>query len=281
MDELVIGDKTYISSKRAAEITGYAKDYVGQLCREGYVEAKMVGRSWYVLESSIRDHRFGSETPEVLKYAATATDDAPLSTWQPPVYAPEEPARIPELAPREETAPSVPAGLTAANTIADMQDAWREWFDTRQAATLDEIEEETPNEDEDEEAVVEEAEEVEPELGIAEENESESWNEEPVAIPVHKMATPAPEPSADVVPIRRQYQPRAAAFSMPVRPKSAPRQQRERSDRKGANVVTMALLVALGALVLIVGVVGSGFADAYMEDNVVLRYLGGTSTIYK
>lgn len=38
MDELIIGEKTYLSSKRAAKITGYAKDYVGQLCREGRVE---------------------------------------------------------------------------------------------------------------------------------------------------------------------------------------------------------------------------------------------------
>lgn len=61
MDELVIGETRYVSSKKAAQITGYAKDYVGQLCREGKVEAKLVGRNWYVLESSILEHRFGKE----------------------------------------------------------------------------------------------------------------------------------------------------------------------------------------------------------------------------
>jgi hypothetical protein len=62
MDELTLDDKKYISSKQAAKITGYAKDYVGQLCREGRVQARLVGRSWYVLESSIKDHRFGTDT---------------------------------------------------------------------------------------------------------------------------------------------------------------------------------------------------------------------------
>ncbi len=42
MNELTLDGKTYVSSRRAAEITGYAKDYVGQLCREGHVEARLV-----------------------------------------------------------------------------------------------------------------------------------------------------------------------------------------------------------------------------------------------
>src|SRR3989344_3577258 len=61
MDEILIGEKKYVSSKQAAKMTGYAKDYVGQLCREGRVPARLVGRSWYVLESAIQDHRFGGD----------------------------------------------------------------------------------------------------------------------------------------------------------------------------------------------------------------------------
>lgn len=68
MDELTIDGKIYLSSKRAAVVTGYAKDYVGQLCREGRVEAKLVGRSWYVYEPSIMKHRFdGEEAIEEVK----------------------------------------------------------------------------------------------------------------------------------------------------------------------------------------------------------------------
>lgn len=53
MDELEIQGKKYISSKRASELTGYAKDYVGQLARGGKVAGTRVGRAWYVDEVSI------------------------------------------------------------------------------------------------------------------------------------------------------------------------------------------------------------------------------------
>src|SRR5271155_2795244 len=89
MDEITLDDKTYVSSKRAAQITGYAKDYVGQLCREGRVEARLVGRNWYVLESSIRAHRFGAPAnvagagkgEEVSSEISSNT--SAMSTWQP------------------------------------------------------------------------------------------------------------------------------------------------------------------------------------------------------
>jgi len=56
MDELVIEGKKYISSKRASEITGYAKDYVGQLARLGKVPATRIGRAWYVDEVALLLH---------------------------------------------------------------------------------------------------------------------------------------------------------------------------------------------------------------------------------
>ncbi len=85
MDELLIEDKKYVSSKRAAKITGYAKDYVGQLCREGRVPARLVGRSWYVLESALQDHRFGSHgiVPSEIK---KETPPNQRSTWEAPRY---------------------------------------------------------------------------------------------------------------------------------------------------------------------------------------------------
>ena len=82
MDEILIEEKRYISSKRAAKITGYAKDYIGQLCREGRVPARLVGRSWYVLETAIQDHRFGNQevelpVPESPKYEASPVEILP------------------------------------------------------------------------------------------------------------------------------------------------------------------------------------------------------------
>lgn len=47
----------YISSKRAAKELRYTKDYVGQLCRARKVDAKLVGRTWYVNRDALYEHR--------------------------------------------------------------------------------------------------------------------------------------------------------------------------------------------------------------------------------
>ena len=47
-------DGTYLSSKEAGSLFGYTHDYVSRLCREGQVDGKKIGRSWYVKESSLR-----------------------------------------------------------------------------------------------------------------------------------------------------------------------------------------------------------------------------------
>ena len=56
-EALILEHKTFISAKRAAEVSGYASDYVGQLCRAGKLECKMVGRSWFVTEESLKKHQ--------------------------------------------------------------------------------------------------------------------------------------------------------------------------------------------------------------------------------
>ncbi len=61
MDELEIGGKKYISSKRASELTGYAKDYIGQLARGGKIDATRVGRAWYVDQESLFTHAHDDE----------------------------------------------------------------------------------------------------------------------------------------------------------------------------------------------------------------------------
>lgn len=57
MHELLLDGKRYISSKRASEIATYSKDYVGQLCRAGKLDCRLVGRTWYVNERSIYSHK--------------------------------------------------------------------------------------------------------------------------------------------------------------------------------------------------------------------------------
>ncbi|PCI28012.1 hypothetical protein COB55_04685, partial [Candidatus Wolfebacteria bacterium] len=61
-EELNLGGKRYISSKRAAQITSYTSDYIGQLCRAGKLECTRVGRSWFVSEDSMNKHVEGQNS---------------------------------------------------------------------------------------------------------------------------------------------------------------------------------------------------------------------------
>lgn len=55
--EVNLGGAIYISSKRAAEITGYTQDYIGQLARGGHIRAQRISGLWYVVEESLRDYK--------------------------------------------------------------------------------------------------------------------------------------------------------------------------------------------------------------------------------
>jgi hypothetical protein len=127
MEEIVIDDKKYLSSKRAAKVTGYAKDYIGQLCREGRVPARLVGRSWYVLESALKDHRFGGKGEEkeeeqrnevYSRYEADELEVVEVSSAPAQEVKAEE---APEDAEEER-------GETKSPTHT-IQEAWEAWFD--------------------------------------------------------------------------------------------------------------------------------------------------------
>ncbi|HVS79441.1 MAG TPA: hypothetical protein VHF05_00505 [Candidatus Paceibacterota bacterium] len=70
--EFFIDNKKYISAKRAAKLTGYATDYIGQLARNGKIDSKMIGRSWFVNEESLLGYK------KDLLDAMFATENAPL-----------------------------------------------------------------------------------------------------------------------------------------------------------------------------------------------------------
>ncbi len=55
--DLFFDGKQYISSSRAAKISGYANDYIGQLCRDAKINSRMVGRTWYVEIDSLICHK--------------------------------------------------------------------------------------------------------------------------------------------------------------------------------------------------------------------------------
>jgi hypothetical protein len=56
MDEITVEGKRYLSARRAAQISDYTQDYIGQLCRGKELTAKKIGRSWFVSEDSLMDH---------------------------------------------------------------------------------------------------------------------------------------------------------------------------------------------------------------------------------
>lgn len=60
-DEIVLDGKTYTASKRAASLSGYAQDYIGQLARSGQIDAQRVGGLWYVSMPSLEGYRRNSE----------------------------------------------------------------------------------------------------------------------------------------------------------------------------------------------------------------------------
>jgi hypothetical protein len=71
-DEIVLGNKTYVSSKRAAKACGYAQDYVGQLARAGVIDAQRIGGLWYVSMDSLEGYKrnaegFAPKLPETIQ----------------------------------------------------------------------------------------------------------------------------------------------------------------------------------------------------------------------
>lgn len=270
MEELTIGDKIYISSKRAAEITGYAKDYVGQLCREGRVEATLVGRSWYVLESSIKEHRFGQEADVSKRESKTESSSTAFDTWEKPSYSAEG---LPELPAFQGSSVNVlnvtsePEPLEApekpTQSIEEMQSAWKEWFATRNEPLLET------------EAVIEQREEV----LEAEEEPEEVYDPVP--------ATPEIE---EVVEIHRTYDVprRPEPVEVPVNVVDTPsrevdRPRKRRRQRGSSYLAVRALLISAAIGAVAIAVVGAGLLDSMLTKDGVqyepVRFLGGTSIL--
>ena len=57
MQKIAFGDKEYVKASAIAKQFKYTQDYVGQLCRNDKVDARLVGRVWYVNPDSVIDYR--------------------------------------------------------------------------------------------------------------------------------------------------------------------------------------------------------------------------------
>lgn len=71
MDTVTIDGKTYLKTAKAADEVGYTADYVGQLCRKGTLDAMVLGKTWYVLETSLLAHK---QAQSRINTAATRRD---------------------------------------------------------------------------------------------------------------------------------------------------------------------------------------------------------------
>ncbi len=56
-EEVEIDGVSYVSSRRAAQVTGYAQDYIGQLCRGAQVDARRIAGLWYVNLDSLYKYK--------------------------------------------------------------------------------------------------------------------------------------------------------------------------------------------------------------------------------
>tara|TARA_B100000745_G_scaffold155423_1_gene101797 strand:- start:1997 stop:2980 length:984 start_codon:yes stop_codon:yes gene_type:complete len=64
----------YIATAKAAELTGYTQDYIGQLSRSGEIQAQKVGRRWFVGREDILQHKESHEVTDVKEDETTDED---------------------------------------------------------------------------------------------------------------------------------------------------------------------------------------------------------------
>ncbi|MFZ2522094.1 MAG: helix-turn-helix domain-containing protein, partial [Minisyncoccia bacterium] len=55
--DLFFENKKFITSKQASKLTGYSKDYIGQLSRSQKIESRRIGHTWYVCEESLLNYK--------------------------------------------------------------------------------------------------------------------------------------------------------------------------------------------------------------------------------
>ncbi|MFA5999774.1 MAG: hypothetical protein WC783_02205, partial [Candidatus Paceibacterota bacterium] len=84
--ELFLDNKKYISAKAASSLTGYSRDYIGQLARGNKIDSKKIRGVWYVEEKSLLQYNnFSIEPieptiPELVKNEEKNISDQNLDT---------------------------------------------------------------------------------------------------------------------------------------------------------------------------------------------------------
>ena len=68
----------WISAKEAAQLLGYAPEYVAYLCRTKKLDAKREGSGWTINEESLRRYKQTAEEQKAIKDAMKADIEAQI-----------------------------------------------------------------------------------------------------------------------------------------------------------------------------------------------------------
>lgn len=77
MQKISFGNKEYVRASAIAKKFRYTQDYVGQLCRNQKVDARLVGRVWYVEPNSVTEYRKTKHTTQKTQSAKVAFNKKP------------------------------------------------------------------------------------------------------------------------------------------------------------------------------------------------------------
>ena len=84
-DEIFFSGKRYISAGSAAPSVDFTRDYVARLCREGKIEARRVGKQWYVEMESLKsfivtqEYKRAKRNQVLARFRAKEDKDSPHS----------------------------------------------------------------------------------------------------------------------------------------------------------------------------------------------------------
>jgi len=122
---LTFDGKDYVSASRAAKLTGYHQDYVGQLARSGAVLSRQIGNRWYVEREGLTTHKKAkdallaavqAESVGIIRTQSvrqSAAAEAPADSNSYMTYTREEGDLIPVFGPSQERGEPIEIKTTA------------------------------------------------------------------------------------------------------------------------------------------------------------------------
>lgn len=110
--------KDYVSASRAAKITGYNQDYIGQLARKGSILSRQVGNRWYVDREGLQNHKREKDSLLAAVQAESVGLSRPTPVSATPIVIHRTPA--PQIVHRPREAAPVHTHLSYIREDADL-----------------------------------------------------------------------------------------------------------------------------------------------------------------